>query len=134
MTVPIAPPPPSYYVQERPRRPRRLVAALVALAVVAGGFGIVALSAGDGADSPEAAVEAMFDAIDQEDVIGVLEALDPTERDILRPAIEETGEEAKRVELASPDLDLREVQGFDLSVVGLTFTTEPLGDGIVAVD
>lgn len=127
--------PPTYVAGPATRRPRRALAAAVAvLAVGAGAFGVLALSSGDGADSPEAAVEAMFDAIDQEDVIGVLEALDPTERAILRPAVEQTEEQAERVEVAAKDLDLRKVQGVDLQVEGLTYTTEVLGDGYTAVD
>lgn len=127
---------PAPYVAPAPaRRPHWLaVAAVAVLAVGAGAFGVLALSAGDGAESPEAAVEAMFDAIDHEDVIGVLEALDPAERGILRPAVDETSKESKRVELAAEDLDLRKVSGIDLEVKGLTFTTESLGDGITAVD
>lgn len=117
------------------KRPRRLaVAAVAVLAVGAGAFGVLALSAGDGAESPEAAVEAMFDAMDHEDVIGVLEALEPNERDILRPAVDGLSEEARRTEVASADLDLRKVDGIDLQVEGLTYTTEQLGDGITAVD
>ena len=132
---PAAGPPPAYVAGPAARRPRRALAAAVAvLAVGAGGFGVLALSSGDGADTPGAAVEAMFEAIDQEDVIGVLEALDPTERAILRPAVEQTGQQAERVEVASTDLDLRKVQGVDLAVEGLTYTTEDLGDGVTAVD
>ena len=139
MTEPIEPTEltlaPAPYVTPAPaKRPRRLAAGVAVLAMGAGAFGVLALSAGDGAESPEEAVEAMFDAIDNEDVIGVLEALDPAERQILRPAIEETGEQAKRVELASEDLDLRKVRGIEVNVEGLTFTTEALGDGMTAVD
>ncbi len=127
---------PAYVAAAPTTRPRRTAAAaaVAVLAVAAGAFGVMTLAAGDGSESPEAAVEAMFAAIDQEDVIGVLEALDPVERDILRPAVEETGEQAERVEVASNDLDLRKVAGVDLEVEGLTFTTERLGDGITAVD
>ena len=84
-------PDPTPYVSAPPKRKPRWIAtaAVSAVAVAAGAFGVVALAAGDGADSPEAAVDAFFDAIDHEDVIGVLEALDPEERQILRPAVEE---------------------------------------------
>jgi hypothetical protein len=123
-----------YVVAPPRRRQPRVVGALVALAVVAGGFGVVTLTAADGAESPEAAVRAMFDAIDHEDVIGVIEALDPVERDILRPAVEATAREAERVDAASPELDLRKVEGVDLTVGGLELTTTSLGDGYTAVD
>ncbi|CAN5743648.1 hypothetical protein BH10ACT1_BH10ACT1_20760 [soil metagenome] len=132
VTDPMAQP---YVAPTVDRRPRRIaVAGLAVLALAAGAFGVSVLAAGDGADSPEDAVEAMFDAIDHEDPIGVLEALDPTERDILRPALEETGEQAKRVEVASDDLDLHKVSGLDLTVEDLRMTTTELGAGFVAVD
>ncbi len=116
-------------------RRRWLATSMVAvMAVAAGAFGVMVLSAGDGADNPGAAVDAFFDAIDHEDVIGVVEALDPQERQILRPAVEDTGAQAKRVKVASDDLDLRKVRGVDLQVQGLSYTTEPVGDGLVAVD
>ncbi|QXC63129.1 hypothetical protein KSP35_10285 [Aquihabitans sp. G128] len=131
----VAIPAPAYVAPPTKRKPRWLATGAVAvLAVAAGAFGISVLSASDGAKTPEGAVHAMFDAIDHEDVIGVLEALDPNERDILRPAIEETGEQAKRVEVASKDLDLHKVRGIDLRVEGLAMTTTELGDGYVAVD
>lgn len=127
-------PPPAAPASRR-RGPRRVaVAAVTALALGAGAFGVLALSAGDGADDPGAAVEAMFDAIDNEDVIGVMEALAPNERRILRPAVEEAAAQAERLKLASPDLDLRGVAGTDLEVSGLSYTTEELGDGFTAVD
>ena len=128
---------PEPYVAAPPAAPRsrRLLGAVaVVLAVGAGAFGVITLSAGDGSDDPGVAVEAMFDAIDHEDVIGVLEALAPNERKILRPAVEETRAQAERVKVASPDLDLRKVAGIDLEVKGLTYTTERLGDDVTAVD
>lgn len=130
-----APPP---YVAPAPPPPRRRrwmpVAVVAAVAVLAGGFGIASVLDGDGADTPEAAVEALFAAVDDEDVIGALEALDPGERGVLLPAMEELADEARRLELASPDLDLGGVAGVDLQVDGLTYETEELGRDLVAVD
>ena len=103
------------------------------LAVGAGAFGVLALTSPDGASSPEAAVEALIDAVADEDAIGMLEALDPTERDILIPAVEDTKEEATRVEVAADDLDLRKVRGLDIEIDGVQLATEPLGDGVTAV-
>lgn len=135
---PTAAPPPYVAVTQPtvpPKRSKRLaVGAAAVVAVAAGAFGVLTLSAGGGADDAGAAVENMFDAIDHEDVIGVAESLDPNERQILRPAVEDAGQQAKRVKLASDDLDLRDVAGFDIEVKGLSYTTEDLGDGITAVD
>lgn len=110
------------------------VAAVAAVAVLAGGFGLASVLDGDGADSPEEAVEALFAAVDDEDVIGALEALDPGERGVLVPAIEQVADEARRLELASSGLDLRGVDGVDLVVDGLGYDTERLSDDLVAVD
>ncbi len=137
MTTPmdLTPEPTPYAPPAPAKRSRRLaVAAVTVVAVGAGAFGVLTLSAGDGAESPAAAVEAMFDAVDHEDVIGVLEALEPNERQILRPAIEELARQAQRTEVASAELDLRKVAGVDVRVEGLTYTTEQLGDGVTAVD
>ena len=124
------------YVSAPPKPRRRWIAtaAVSVVAVAAGAFGVMVLSSGDGADSPEAAVDAFFNAIDHEDPIGVMEALDPEERQILRPALEDTSTEAKRVEVASQDLDLRNVKGIELQVHGLTYRTQPLAQGLVAID
>lgn len=133
-----APPPPAYVVAPPPqsaRRGRRAATALaVTIALVAGGFGVMQLTATDGPKSPDEAVRAFFDAVDHEDVIGVLEALEPSERQILRDAVDATVVEGKRVKVASDDLDLHKVQGLDLHVDGLKMGVTPLRDGLSAVD
>ncbi|MEZ5183863.1 MAG: hypothetical protein R2702_18600 [Acidimicrobiales bacterium] len=57
------------------------------LVIAALGFAAVELAAGDGASSPEGAVEALFRAIDQEDAIGAIEALEPSERRLLMSTV-----------------------------------------------
>jgi hypothetical protein len=106
----------------------------VTLALVAAGFGVFQLTAADGPQSPEAAVRSFFDAVDHEDVIGVIESLDPSERQILRDAVESTKTEAARTHVASDDLDLHQVQGVDLKVSDLKMGVTPLRDGLSAVD
>ncbi len=113
---------------------RGITGIAVTLALVAGGFGVMQLTAADGPQSPEAAVRSFFDAVDHEDVIGVIESLDPSERQILRDAVESTKSEAARTEVASKDLDLNKVQGVDLEVSDLKMGVAPLREGLSAVD
>ncbi|MCB1039872.1 MAG: hypothetical protein KDA94_10140, partial [Acidimicrobiales bacterium] len=120
------------------RRAGRGRAALTAVAgiLVIGslGFAGISLTEGDGADSPEGAVEQLFDAIDDEDAIGVVEALEPSERRILMDALEQLQTEGERLGLTSSDLDLHDVAGVDLRVDGLELQTEELRDDVVAVE
>ena len=112
----------------------RLVAlgvGLVAL-VGAGVFALTMLSAGSGSATAEAAVERLFGAVGDEDVIGVLEALAPGERSALRP-VEELAGELRRLGIVSDDFDLGTVGGVDLEFDDLTFETEELGRGVAAV-
>jgi hypothetical protein len=119
-----------------PGRRRRPVATALAGVLVIGALGFAAtnLASGDGADSPEGAVEALFDAIDQEDAIGVVEAMEPAERRILMDTLREVEEQTARLRLADDDIDLRSFPGVDLEVSGLELRTEQLADDVVAVE
>jgi hypothetical protein len=117
------------------RNPRRLAAAgvVAVVALGAGVFGITAMSDDGGHETPEAAVEAFFDAVDDEDVIGLLEAVDPAERAALRRAIDGTIQETDRAAITER-VDLDDVPGVELAVTGLTHTTQHLTDDLAAVD
>jgi hypothetical protein len=115
------------------RRPRRAVAAVVGvLALLATGLAVTQLAAADGAENPEAAVRALFDAIDDEDPVGVLESLSPSERDLLVPSIEKLAGQLARVEVIG-DVDLRKVGGVDLKVQDLELRTQGLHPDVAAV-
>lgn len=117
------------------RRGRRVAAAAVAVfALAAGALGISTLTATDGADTPEAAVEAFFGAMADEDLLAVAESLDPHERDVLIPALERTRDDARRLDVAADDIDLNDLSGLDVTVEGLALETEDLQDGWAAVD
>lgn len=120
---------------ERAGRGRRtgITAAVGALVIASVGFAAVTLTAGDGASSPEAAVEAFFEAVDREDAIGVVESLEPSERRLLMATVRELEQQGERLGLTDPEADLRGIQGLDLEVRGLQLTTEELGDGVAAV-
>jgi hypothetical protein len=119
-----------------PARRRGRLAAVGVVAVVAAGaaaFGISTLGASDGADSPEAAVDAFLAAVDDEDVIGVLEAVDPVERVRLQRAIEGSITETDRGEITA-DVDLRDVSGAEMEVDGVEHDSEMFTDDLAAVD
>ncbi len=124
------------YVQEAgpPRRGSRVLVAMATVGVVLGAaFGVLSLSAGDGAGSPEEAVEDLFDAVAAEDAIGVLEAITPSERDLILPALKDLEGELKRLDVASSELDLRKVRGVDLEVGDVQTAVTPLSDDTAVV-
>jgi hypothetical protein len=131
MYVDPAAPPPGTVV--RKRRSRVALGALTALAVLsAGTFAAVALTRPDGAGSPEAAVESLFEALGNEDAIGVMESLPPGERDVLLEPMVATVGELQRLGLLS-SFTLDDVPGTDIAVDGLTVESTPLGDGVATV-
>lgn len=118
--------------------PHRQASAVVALwigvlALLAGGvFGAVFL-AGEDEGTPEQAVQRLFDAIADEDVLGVLAALPPSERDPLRDNLPDIADELERLGILSDDFDLGKVRGIDLGFDNLRFTTTTIADGVAAV-
>ncbi len=131
---PYEPAPPAAVELGRSRRTGRVAAAVVAVvAVVAAGFAVMQLASADGADSPEAAVEALLDAVANEDVIGVLEALPAGERDVFRPAVEDLTAELSRLGVASDDIDLESFQGIDITIEDVETRSEEVGEGVAAV-
>lgn len=126
--APVAPPP------ARPAAGRIIALALGIAALAAGGF--FALQAGGsegGADSPEAAVQAMLDAVEQEDALGVLEALTPGERDVATDVLTDVIDELKRLGVLADDLDLAAVKGIDFSFEDVEMKTEDLRDDLAGV-
>jgi hypothetical protein len=108
--------------------------ALAGLAVVtAGVFAFSWLTAGDGASSPEAAVDQLFGAIEDEDPIGALEALAPGERKVLREPFEDIVGELQRLGILD-EFDLRQVPGTSFSVEDLRYETTSLTDEVVVVE
>ena len=120
-----------------PRRPRwrgeRAIAALVGVLLVAGGtaFAVTQLG-GSGPASPEAAVDELLAAASDEDVLGMLAALDPYERDAMVEPITRLFEELERLEVVE-GLDLRAISGLDISFEDVTYRVEPVRDGLARV-
>ena len=98
----------------------KLVAIVVGVLVLvaAGIFAITRFAGGDssagGADSPEAAGQAVLAALEEEDVLGMFDVLLPGERDTLRGPVGELVEELTRLEVLSDDASLSDVEGVDV--------------------
>lgn len=115
------------------RRGRAALAGAVALLLVATGVVAVnALTGGDGAASPDAAVRKLFDALEGEDMIGVLESLPPGERAAIGEPAEQLVRELQRLEILA-DYDLHDLPGIDIEIDGLELDVDELGDGVSAV-
>jgi hypothetical protein len=125
------------YATPEPLRPRphALVAVAVGLvaALVAGAFAVTSLGGRDGSASPEEAVERLFAALADEDLVGVLESLPPGERSAILPGVRDLAEELQRLRLLSDDLDLGGISGIGFEVEGLETESSPLAEGIAAV-
>lgn len=104
------------------------------LALVAGIFAVVNLTAGgqSGAASPEDATRSFFDAASDEDLVGMLEMLDPAERDVMLDLVRQLESELSRLGITE-NMDLRNVPGFDLEIEGLQVSTTELGPGVTEV-
>jgi hypothetical protein len=109
------------------RRSSRPLAALVAfMAVLAGAFGVASLGGSDGASTPEAAVRELFEAMAEEDPIGVLQAVAPSERAVLVPVLRRLADELEGHDVASGDLDLNHLAGVRSDLSGLALSVSPL--------
>ncbi|MDH4144072.1 MAG: hypothetical protein OEY23_02770 [Acidimicrobiia bacterium] len=128
--VPLAP------VAKKPSRVlTRIAPVLVGVGLLGGGgyYAAGALSGGDGADSATAAVEAFFAAVENEDVIGVMESMTPAERDLMVQPAQDVSVELKRLGILSEEMSLDGVQGIDIEIDGLQLEPEELADGVMAV-
>ena len=126
--------PPDY---PQPAPARRSKAAMVALAVgivaVLGGAAFAVSQLAGSSASPEDAVEKMFKAAADEDFLGVLEALPPSERDVLKGPVEDIVRELKRLDILSDDADLGNLAGVDLKIDDLELSSQTIRDGLAEV-
>ncbi len=116
----------------RRRRAGRGLALVAAAALIAGG-GYAALDAGSasgGADSPEAALELMFDALSAEDLVAAAELVEPAERETLVQAGFDLSEELVRLEVLAGDFDLEALAGIDVEFAGVDVRAEIPRSGI----
>ena len=96
-----------------------VIAGVVGAAAIAAGavFGITRLSSDDnsgGAASPEEAGLALLTALENEDVLGMIDVLLPGERETLRDPVTDLTAELQRLEVLSDEADLSAVSGVDI--------------------
>ena len=117
-----------------PRRSAGFVATTIAVVVllVAGAGAVVAMS-GQQTNTPDAAVRGLLDAAGNGDALGILDHLDPPERDPLASFLTSGTADLERLGIVSPGLQLGHVPGVNLSFTGLTTTTSDLRPGLAAV-
>ena len=123
--------------RRRDRRHRRAAGIGATIAALAGaiGFTTIALSgAGSaGAASPEDAVREFITATADEDILGMIDLIDPVEAPAVRTAIDEGRAEAVGANLIDEGFSLDGLDGLDLSFSDLDLVTESLGDGLAVV-
>jgi hypothetical protein len=114
---------------------RRFASIAAAVFVVSGGafaaghLDALTGSAG-GADTPEAAVEAMFQSLSENDILGVLDQLAPGEREVIRDATVDYVEELTRLGVLSEGVDLAGVPGFEFSSANVTYDVQQANDRV----
>jgi hypothetical protein len=105
------------------------VIALLAAAL----FAVANLAGSEGSKSPEDAVRALFTAAGNEDVLGGLATLAPSERGMFSDDLLGILDELKRLEVLSDDFDAGKVAGVDLEFTDLELAEKPVGEGVTAV-
>jgi hypothetical protein len=110
---------------------RRIAVALGAVAVVAGGV-FAAASLGSDSNGPEDPVRAMLAAAEKGDVLGVMDQLDPGERDALREPFTDLVDELNRLDVLH-DADLADVGGVELEVSDLELSSDVVRDDVARV-
>ncbi len=119
----------------RPGRSRGKIigAAVGAVAIVGAGTFAVARMAGDdeagGAATPEEAGLAFFEALGNEDLVGMVDVMLPGERDALRGPLTDIVDELTRLEVLSDEADASAVTGVDFVVEDASVVEESTNVG-----
>lgn len=105
----------------RSKRSKWLVGGAVTAVVATGAAGIFAVSnltggVQGGAASPDQLGLSLLQAIENEDVLGVVDVLSPGERDIFRDPLVDLVAELTRLEVLSPEADLSRILGLDVEL------------------
>lgn len=115
---------------EPPRRSRgTLVAVIVGVVALlaAGTFAVIKITGGDdgGAASPADVGTELIAALEEEDLLGVIDLLLPSEREALRQPMIDLVDHMKRLEVLSAEASLDDVGGLDLRFGDVQVTVEP---------
>ncbi len=107
-----------------------MVVGLLAVAAIAVVVVRAVTGDGGGASSPEAAVEDLATALDEEDPVAALAAMDPDEVEALGDVYEAAAARAQDIGFAPGTAALG---GVDIALSGVTYDVEELGDGVSKV-
>ena len=114
-----------------PKRSRgKKIGALVGVGalIAAGGFAVVTITGNDsagGAASPSEVGTALTTALDNEDMLGVIDLLLPGEREAFREPLIQTLDNLRRLEVVSEDASLSKVGGIDIQLTDVTVNEQP---------
>ncbi len=119
-------------------RGKVIAAAVGAAAIVAAGVFALTRVSGDsgsgGASTPEAAANDFLDALDKEDVLGLVDVLLPGERDAFRQPMQDLVSELTRLEVLSDQASLSHIGGVDIAITDRHLEVEKTNaDDIVSV-
>lgn len=116
---------------------RAVLLSLVGAAALLGGgiYGSLSLSGGGsgGAGKPEDAVMNLLNAAQGSDLLGVLDTLEPAERDALRGGVTSTVDQLRRLGILSSSADPSSISGISLHFSGVKTRTEMLRSDLAAV-
>ncbi len=136
-------PNPTYQPPAPPKRGRgKLIAALVAVVVLAGGgvASYVAVSdkgssASGGSSTPQAAVTSLVADLNKSDLLGILDHLAPGERDAIVDPLTDSINTAKRLHVITPDANPSQVSGASYNAKDITFdkSTDTVNDHVQIV-
>ena len=96
--------------------------------LVGGGFmALQAFAADGGAETPEAAMDQLIDALNNEDAITLGELLEPGERrTMVEPMLDDVLPELIRLGIFSEDFDAADIGGIDLRLDDVTYRIDPI--------
>ena len=119
-------------------RTRKLVlGGLIALAVIAiAAVAFATMNAGrtnDGSESPEAAMQKLFDGLSNEDLVAAVDAFLPGEADPIISYTGSIGTELKRLDVLTDGINPQGISGINMEFTDLEFRTEEIAPGFVRV-
>lgn len=124
-----------------PKRSRsRVIGAFVGVAalVAAGGFAVITVTGNEtagGAASPTEVGTALTTALDNEDVLGVIDLLLPGERETFRQPLTDLVDNLARLDVLSDEASLGKIGGIDMQLSDITVTAIPTNvDDIVNIE
>ncbi len=114
------------------RRQRGIAGLGIAALLGVGGYAAFSVQGGGGgAESPQAAVEQLADALDNEDALAAIDVMAPREVRSLKDAVKRASDKAEQLELVQDKAD--PFRGFEIDVEGLATEVEELAPGFAKV-